>query len=58
MPSADVRRADADDAIVRAEMARTKLEQARERLATRKLELERRREARQTDQATRPLRTT
>ena len=58
MPSADVRRADADDAIVRAEMARTKLEQARERLTTHKVELEHRREARQTEPATRPIRST
>ena len=58
MLTADVRRAEADDAVVRAEMARTKLEQARDRLAAHKLALERRRRARQDAAATRPLRST
>jgi hypothetical protein len=42
MLTAQARRADADDAVVRAEMARTTLEQARERLAAREREGERR----------------
>ena len=42
MLSAQARRADADDAVVRAEMARTELEQARGRLSVHRLDAERR----------------
>jgi hypothetical protein len=43
MLTAQARRADADDAIIRAEMARTVLEQARERVAAHHAEMERKR---------------
>jgi hypothetical protein len=57
MLSAHARRADADDAVIRAERARTSLQRARERLAGHKIELERRRtvvDVRRHPRATRP----